>query len=104
MTERIRVRARTNAGPGLLQKLRFLVFYAAAAWRLRRLRFDVVQDAARGAPGVVEASVRVTYVTDRLSWLTVTAYAPLDADVGSIGSELRERGLTALQDGGLLPV
>ncbi len=64
---------------------------------------DVVLDAARGAAGVVEASVRVTDVTDRLTWLTVTVYAPLDADVGSIGSELRERGLTALQRGGLLP-
>ena len=65
---------------------------------------DVVLDAARGAPGVVEASVRVTDVTERLTWLTVTAYAPLGADVGSIGSELRERGLTALQRGDLLPV
>lgn len=59
--------------------------------------------AAQEAPGVVEANVTVTDVNDRLAWLTVTAYARLDADVSTIGSELRERGLTALARDGLLP-
>jgi small conductance mechanosensitive channel len=64
---------------------------------------DVLLGEARQTTGVVDAVVRVTSVTDRLSWLTVTAYAPLDADVGGIASELRERGLTALARDDLLP-
>ena len=48
-------------------------------------------------PVVVDAVVRVTSVTDRLAWLTVTAYAPLDADVAAIASEVREHGLAVLE-------
>lgn len=60
-------------------------------------------EAVEDTPGVIDASIRVTDVTDRLTWVTVTAYAPLNADVAAIGSDLRERGLTALARADLLP-
>lgn len=60
-------------------------------------------DAAGATAGVSDAIVRVTSVGDRLSWLTVTAYAPLGADVPALASELRERGLAALARDELLP-
>lgn len=60
-------------------------------------------DAAGATAGVTDANVRVTSVGDRLSWLTVTAYAPLGADVPALASELRERGLERLARDGLLP-
>jgi small-conductance mechanosensitive channel len=59
--------------------------------------------AAAQTTGVYDPVVRVTTVTDRLSWLTVTAYAPLDADVGTLASDLREHGLAALGTAELLP-
>jgi small-conductance mechanosensitive channel len=59
--------------------------------------------AAADTAGVVDPVVRVTSITDHLSWVTVTAYARLDADVGALASDLRERGLAALGGGGLLP-
>jgi small conductance mechanosensitive channel len=64
---------------------------------------DVLLETAGETPSVADAFVRVSSVTDRLMWLTVTGYAPLTADVAAIASELRERGLTALGRGGLLP-
>ncbi len=75
------------------------------------VRLDAPIDAARTAiletleqaTGVVDPVVRVTSVTDHLSWLTVTAYAALDADVPALASELRERGLAGLGAAGLLP-
>lgn len=60
-------------------------------------------DAASACRGLADAKVEVTDVTDRLAWLTVTAYAPLDADVGALGSELRERAVGALAGAGVLP-
>jgi small conductance mechanosensitive channel len=60
-------------------------------------------ESARQSPGVVDAVVRVTNVTERLAWLTVTAYAPLSADVPAIASDVRELGLAVLSRDGLLP-
>jgi small-conductance mechanosensitive channel len=64
---------------------------------------DALLEVARATPGVVDASVRIGSVTESLAWLTVTGYGPLDADVGAIASDLRERGLAALARDGLLP-
>jgi small conductance mechanosensitive channel len=49
--------------------------------------------------------VRITVgeVTDRLVWLTATGFAPLNADVVTLQSDLKERSLVALGDRGLLP-
>jgi len=64
---------------------------------------ELLLDTAGGTASVADPVVRVTTVTDKLVWVTVTGYAPLTADVAAIASELRERGLTALGRGGLLP-
>jgi small conductance mechanosensitive channel len=61
-------------------------------------------DAARDAPDVLDARVVVGDVNDKHVWMQVTAYAPLQADVGAVGSGVRERSLTALAAAGLLPV
>ena len=47
-------------------------------------------------------AVRVGEITDRTVWLEAAVYAPLDADVVSLASELRERGLEALREKGFL--
>jgi len=49
-----------------------------------------------------EARVRVGEIGDRTVWLEAAAFAPIDADVASLASELRERGLGALLDRGFL--
>ena len=49
-----------------------------------------------------DARVFVGEIKDRTVWLEAAAYAPIDADVGSLSSELRERGLAALRDRGFL--
>ena len=41
-------------------------------------------------------------ISDRTVWLEAATYGPLDADVVSLSSELRERGLVALRERGFL--
>lgn len=60
-------------------------------------------EAVGRTPGVTEARVAVTEVSDRIVWLSVTAFAPLDADIAAVGSGVREDGLSALGEAGLLP-
>ena len=57
-----------------------------------------VVDASRG-----EVRITVGDVGERVVWLTATAFAPLDADVMAIASDVRERALAALADAELLP-
>jgi hypothetical protein len=47
--------------------------------------------------------VLVGNVTEKVVWLSVTVYAPLDADVARLGSSLREVLLGALRRERLLP-
>lgn len=49
-----------------------------------------------------EARVLVGEISDRIVWLEAAAYGPIDADVVSLSSELRERGLGALRERGFL--
>ena len=49
-----------------------------------------------------EARVRVGEISASTVWLEAAAYGPLDADVVSLASDLRERGLGALRDSGFL--
>jgi small-conductance mechanosensitive channel len=65
-------------------------------------RSDLV-DAMRPVPGVVEARAAVSDVTDKLVWITVTAFAALDANVEQVASDMREAGLRRLGEAGLLP-
>jgi small-conductance mechanosensitive channel len=50
----------------------------------------------------VDARVLVGEITDRTVWLEAATYGPIDADVVSLASELREYGLGALRDRGFL--
>ncbi len=61
-------------------------------------------DAATALPGTIDDSARVFVgeITDRTVWLEVATYTPLDADVVSLASDLREVGLRALRDNGFL--
>ena len=65
----------------------------------------IVLEAANGVAGAGGLDIRVSVgeITDKAVWLTTTALAPLDADVTSIASEIRERALAALGSAGLLP-
>jgi small conductance mechanosensitive channel len=65
----------------------------------------VVLEAAQAVSGTAPLDVRVTVgdVGEKVVWLTATGFASLDADVAGIGSDLRERGLTALAAAELLP-
>jgi small-conductance mechanosensitive channel len=71
---------------------------------LERAR-SVVLEGLRSAPGAERLDGRVTIgeISEKVVWLTATAFAPLDADVAKIGSDMRERALTALGDAGFLP-
>ena len=64
----------------------------------------VLQAAISQIPGTngEEARVRVGEIGESTVWLDAAAYGPLDADVVSLGSEVRERGLCALRDRGFL--
>jgi len=59
---------------------------------------------ARGAPRGRRCAVepRVGEIDDRTVWLEASTYGPLDADVVTLASELRERGLMALRERGFL--
>lgn len=61
--------------------------------------------AAAALPGTLPGTARVLVgdVTESSVWLSVTAYAPLDADVAQLGSALREAVLAALRREQLLP-
>lgn len=64
----------------------------------------VLHDAIAEMPGTHagDARVRVGEIGDRTVWLDAATYAPIDADVVELASELRERGLLALRDAGFL--
>ena len=57
-----------------------------------------------GLPGTTGESARVLVgeINDRTVWLEAATYGPLDVDVVSLTSELRELGLGALRDRGFL--
>jgi small-conductance mechanosensitive channel len=49
-----------------------------------------------------DARVRVGEIGDRTVWLEAATYGPIDADVATLASDLRERGLNALRERGFL--
>jgi len=55
-------------------------------------------------PGTTGESARVVVgdIADRTVWLEAATYGPIDADVVTLSSELRERGLVALGEKGFL--
>lgn len=65
----------------------------------------VAAEAVAAMPGTLPGTARVLVgtITDAAVWLSVTVYAPLDADVAQLGSTLREVLLGALRREQLLP-
>lgn len=65
---------------------------------------EALSAAIASLPGVTatEGRVLVGEIVERTVWLEAAAYGPIDADVVTLSSELRERGLTALRDRGFL--
>jgi small-conductance mechanosensitive channel len=65
---------------------------------------DALLDAISSLEGTTASSARVTVgeITERTVWLEGAAYGPLDANVVSLSSDLRERGLVALRERGFL--
>jgi len=63
-----------------------------------------LHEAITELPGTMDegSRVRVGDITDRTVWLEAAVYAPLDADVVSLASDLRGRGLEALRAKGFL--
>ena len=61
-------------------------------------------EAIADLPGTTAESARVIVgeIGDRTVWLEASTYGPLDADVVTLASELRERGLVALRERGFL--
>jgi small conductance mechanosensitive channel len=72
---------------------------------LERAR-QVVTDSVRGSKSTadLDLSVRVGSITEKVAWLTMTAYAPPTAEVADLASELRQAAVGALADDKLLPV
>ena len=71
----------------------------------RRRRAGSPAGRDRRDPGHDRADARVLIgeIGDRLVWLDATTYAPLDADVAALSSELRQVGLGTLREHGFLP-
>jgi small-conductance mechanosensitive channel len=65
----------------------------------------VVTDAVRGSEGIsdLDLAVRVGSVSEKVAWLTMTAYAPPTAEVADLASDLRQVAVAALADDKLLP-
>jgi small-conductance mechanosensitive channel len=65
---------------------------------------DAVRHAVARIEGTMadEARVLVGEIGEHVVWLDVTAYAPLDADVAQLASDVHEAGLDALREGGFL--
>lgn len=65
---------------------------------------EALLTAIAGLPGTSGENARVLVgeICDRTVWLEAATYGPIDADVVSLASGLRERGLDALRDRGFL--
>src|SRR4249919_4396930 len=65
---------------------------------------EALLGAISSLPGTNAETARVTVgeINDRTVWLEAATYGPLDADVVSLSSELREHGLVALRERGFL--
>jgi len=87
--------------PRRLVSVRLPVAIAAPVDEARRVLLRVVGEV--GESEVEDASVAVIDVSERTTWLSVTAYAPRPTAVDRVAAELRERALQALAAEGLLP-
>lgn len=61
---------------------------------------NVLHAATTGVEGVSDQAVTMTEIEADRAWYTISAVAPLDANVTALSSEMRMRGLEALQASG----
>lgn len=66
----------------------------------RRIAGEAVTSVERE---ILAYDVRVGTLTEKTAWLDLVVYAPHGTDVGAVASEIRERGVGALGEAGLLP-
>lgn len=67
----------------------------------RRLTMEAASSVPQGNDLAIY--VQVGTITERTAWLHVVAYAPFNADVSQVGSEIREHAVAALASADLLP-
>jgi small-conductance mechanosensitive channel len=67
----------------------------------RRITMEAAAAVPQGADLAIY--VQVGEITERTAWLHVVAYAPFNADVSQVGSEIREEAVAALASADLLP-
>jgi len=91
---------RTIKDPRRIVTARFPVSIETSIPEARGALIQAIAD----LPGTTGAGARVTIgeISDSTVWLEAAVYGPLDADVVSLASELRERGLVALGGRGFL--
>ncbi|HET9437384.1 MAG TPA: mechanosensitive ion channel family protein [Gaiellaceae bacterium] len=67
----------------------------------RRLTMEAASSVPQGEDLAIY--VQVGEITEHTAWLHVVAYAPFNADVSQVGSEIREQTVAALASADLLP-
>jgi small-conductance mechanosensitive channel len=67
----------------------------------RRLTMEAASSVPQGEDLAIY--VQIGEITERTAWLHVVAYAPFNADVSQVGSEIREHAVAALASADLLP-
>jgi small-conductance mechanosensitive channel len=67
----------------------------------RRLTMEAASSVPQGEELAIY--VQVGEITEHTAWLHVVAYAPFNADVSQVGSEIREQTIAALASADLLP-
>jgi small-conductance mechanosensitive channel len=67
----------------------------------RRLTMEAASSVPQGEDLAIY--VQVGEITEHTAWLHVVAYAPFNADVSQVGSEIREQTIAALASADLLP-
>ena len=67
----------------------------------RRLTMEAASSVPQGEELAIY--VQVGEITEHTAWLHVVAYAPFNADVAQVGSEIREQTVAALASADLLP-
>ena len=67
----------------------------------RRLTMEAASSVPQGEELAIY--VQVGEITEHTAWLHVVAYAPFNADVSQVGSEIREQTVAALASADLLP-
>jgi len=91
---------RTIKDPRRVVTARFPVTIETPISEARATLLEAIAD----VPGTTGESARVTVgeISDKTVWLETAVYGPLDTDVVTLASELRERGLAALGSRGFL--